>query len=174
MQGNKGFQANIEDSNITVRGNVFYGMCFTGEAASDEQLEKRALRTDLKKTRFVVPNGIAAYSSKSGKSSVFLQDTKLLGDLLLKADSGSFIKLDANASALVGQTEIDKSSKVDFILKNNSQWVLLRLRHKNYKILIIRGVSFISSINLSDSSITFEKPKSSTSYAYQTLYIGKG
>ncbi len=174
LQGNKGSQAAIEDSNITVRGNVFYGMRFAGEAASEEQLEKRSLRADLKKTHFVVPSSVAIYSSKSGKSNIFLQDTKLLGDLLLKAENGSSIKIEAHASALVGQTQIDNSSKVDLMLRNNSQWALLQPRHKNLQDPHYRGVSFISSIKLSDSSITFEKPKSSTAYAYQTLYIGKG
>ncbi|WP_375659297.1 autotransporter outer membrane beta-barrel domain-containing protein [Bartonella sp. MR30HLJHH] len=174
LQGNKGSQINIGDSNITVKGNAFYGMHFEGKATSGGSSEGEALRVDLRKTRFVVPDSIALYSSQSGKSKIFLKETKLFGDLLLKADSNSSIKVVADDSALVGQTQVDNSSKVDLELKNNSQWVLLQPRHKKLQNPHYRDVSFISSVRLSNSSITFEKTKSSTDHAYQTLYIGKG
>ncbi|WP_375648651.1 autotransporter outer membrane beta-barrel domain-containing protein [Bartonella sp. MU70NMGDW] len=174
LQGDKGSQINIGDSNITVKGNAFYGMHFEGKAASDGSLEKELSRVDLKKTRFVVPDSIALYSSKSGKSSIFLKETKLFGDLLLKVESNSSIKVVADASALVGQTQVDNSSTANLGLKNNSQWVLLQPRHKKLQNPNYRGVSFISSVDLSNSSIIFKKPKSSTDHAYQTLYIGKG
>ncbi|QEE12595.1 autotransporter outer membrane beta-barrel domain-containing protein [Bartonella krasnovii] len=172
LLGNKGPQIDIGDSNITVKGNAFHGMHFEGQGASEGQGAKA--RVDLKKTRFVVPESIALYSSKSGKSEISLKDTKLFGDLLLKAEGGSSIKVTTNASALVGQTQIDNSSIADLILKNNSQWALLRPRHKNLQDPDYRDVSFISSVNLVNSSIVFEKPKSSTAHTYQTLYIGKG
>ncbi len=174
LQGNKGSQINIEDSNITVKGNAFYGMHFEGELASDVSLEGKLSRVDLKKTRFVVPDSIALYSSKSGKSSISLKETKLFGDLLLKVGSNSSIRVVADASALVGQAQLDSSSTADFELKNNSQWALLQPRHKKLQDPNYRDVSFISSVSLSNSSITFEKPKSSTDHTYQTLYIGKG
>ncbi|WP_273755357.1 autotransporter outer membrane beta-barrel domain-containing protein [Bartonella sp. MM73XJBT.G] len=172
LLGNKGAQIDIGDSNITVKGNAFHGMHFEGQEASEGQGAKA--RVDLKKTRFVVPESIALYSSKLGKSEISLKDTKLFGDLLLKAEGGSSIKVTTDASALVGQTQIDNSSIADLILKNNSQWVLLRPRHKNLQDPDYRDVSFISSVNLVDSSIVFEKPESSTAHTYQTLYIGKG
>ncbi|WP_375684386.1 autotransporter outer membrane beta-barrel domain-containing protein [Bartonella sp. AP1QHHD] len=174
LQGDKGSQINIGDSNITVKGNAFYGMHFEGKAASEGSSEGKSLRVDLKKTRFVVPDSIAVYSSQSGKSKIFLKETKLFGDLLLKADRNSSIEVVADVSALVGQTQVDNSSKVDLILRNNSQWALLQPRQKKLQDPNYRGVSFISSVHLSNSSITFEKPKSSTDHAYQTLYIGKG
>ncbi|WP_375677082.1 autotransporter outer membrane beta-barrel domain-containing protein [Bartonella sp. AP88XZML] len=174
LQGDKAPQINIGDSNITVKGNAFYGIHFEGVAASEGSSEGKSLRVDLKKTRFVVPDSIAVYSSKSGKSKIFLKETKLFGDLLLKADRNSSIEVVADASALVGQTQVDNSSKVDLILGNNSQWALLQPRQKKLQDPNYRGVSFISSVHLSNSSITFEKPKSSTNHAYQTLYIGKG
>ncbi|WP_375613665.1 MULTISPECIES: autotransporter outer membrane beta-barrel domain-containing protein [unclassified Bartonella] len=174
LQGDKAPQINIGDSNITVKGNAFYGIHFEGVAASEGSSEGKSLRVDLKKTRFVVPDSIAVYSSQSGKSKIFLKETKLLGDLLLKADRNSSIEVVADASALVGQTQVDNSSKVDLILGNNSQWALLQPRQKKLQDPNYRGVSFISSVHLSNSSITFEKPKSSTNHAYQTLYIGKG
>ncbi|WP_175869011.1 autotransporter outer membrane beta-barrel domain-containing protein [Bartonella gabonensis] len=172
LQGNKGPQANIGDSNITVKGNAFYGIHFEGETASKGQRQKA--RVDLKNTRFIVPDGIAFYSSQSGKADIFLNDTKIFGDLLLKAEGGSSIKVTADAAALVGQTQVDNSSTVDLVLRDWSQWALLRPRHKNLEDPLYRGVSFISSVSLSNSSITFTKPKSSTAYAYQTLYIGNG
>ncbi|WP_375679437.1 autotransporter outer membrane beta-barrel domain-containing protein [Bartonella sp. AP7XZML] len=174
LQGDKAPQINIGDSNITVKGNAFYGIHFEGVAASEGLSEGKSLRVDLKKTRFVVPDSIAVYSSQSGKSKIFLKETKLFGDLLLKADRNSSIEVVADASALVGQTQVDNSSKVDLILGNNSQWALLQPRQKKLQDPNYRGVSFISSVHLSNSSITFEKPKSSTDHAYQTLYIGKG
>ncbi|WP_375666428.1 autotransporter outer membrane beta-barrel domain-containing protein [Bartonella sp. TT121SHDZB] len=174
LQGNKGSQIDIGDSNITVKGNAFYGMHFEGVAASEGSSERKSLRVDLKKTRFLVPDSIAIYSSQSGKSKIFLKETKLFGDLLLKADHGSSIEVVADASALVGQTQVDNSSKVNLILGNNSQWALLQPRHKKLHNPHYRDVSFISSINLSNSSITFEKPKSSIAHVYQTLYIGEG
>ncbi len=174
LQGDKGSQIDIGDSNITVKGNTFYGMHFEGKAASGGSLEKELSRVNLKKTHFVVPDSIALYSSKSGKSFISLKETKLFGDLLLKVDSNSSIKVVADASALVGQTQVDNSSTADLELKNNSQWALLHPRHKKLQDPSYRGVSFISSVSLFNSSITFEKPKSSTDHAYQTLYIGKG
>ncbi|WP_375678782.1 MULTISPECIES: autotransporter outer membrane beta-barrel domain-containing protein [unclassified Bartonella] len=174
LQGDKAPQINIGDSNITVKGNAFYGIHFEGVAASEGLSEGKSLRVDLKKTRFVVPDSIAVYSSQSGKSKIFLKETKLFGDLLLKADRNSSIEVVADASALVGQTQVDNTSKVDLILGNNSQWALLQPRQKKLQDPNYRGVSFISSVHLSNSSITFEKPKSSTDHAYQTLYIGKG
>ncbi|WP_375629207.1 autotransporter outer membrane beta-barrel domain-containing protein [Bartonella sp. TT67HLJMS] len=174
LQGGNAPQINIGDSNITVKGNAFYGINFEGKAASNGSLEKELSRVDLRKTRFVVPDSIALYSSKSGKSKIFLKETKLFGDLLLKADSNSSIKVVADASALVGQTQVDNSSTADLELKNNSQWVLLQPRHKKLEDPNYRGVSFISSVGLSNSSIILKKTKSSTDNAYQTLYIGKG
>ncbi|MBB4076804.1 outer membrane autotransporter protein [Bartonella fuyuanensis] len=178
LQGNKGSQVNIGDSKIAVRGNAFYGMHFEGEfegeAASDSSLKEKLSRVDLKNTHFVVPDSIALYSSESKRSNIFLKETKFLGDLLLKAENNSSIEVLADSSALVGQTQVDNSSKVDLILRNNSQWALLQPRHKKLQDPNHIGVSFISSVNLSNSSITFEKPKSSTAHAYQTLYIGKG
>ncbi|WP_375656238.1 autotransporter outer membrane beta-barrel domain-containing protein [Bartonella sp. MR63HLJHH] len=174
LQGNKGSQINIGDSNITVKGNAFYGMHFEGKATSGGSSDGESLRVDLRKTRFVVPDSIALYSSQSGKSKIFLKETKLFGDLLLKADRHSSIKVVADDSALVGQTQVDNSSKVDLKLKNNSQWVLLQPRHKKLQNPHYRDVSFISSVDLSNSSIIFKKPKSSTDHTYQTLHIGKG
>ncbi len=172
LQGNKGSQINIGDSNITVKGNAFYGMHFEGKATSGGSSEGESLRVDLRKTRFLVPDSIALYSSQSGKSEIFLKETKLFGDLLLKADRHSSIKVVADDSALVGQTQVDNSSTADLKLKNNSQWVLLqpkKLQDPNN-----RGVLFISSVDLSNSSIIFKKTKSSTDHTYQTLHIGKG
>ncbi|EJF84953.1 autotransporter outer membrane beta-barrel domain-containing protein [Bartonella rattimassiliensis] len=174
LQGNQGSQISIEDSQITVKGNAFYGMRFEGEAVSDNSSNEKLSRVDLKKTHFIVPDSIALYSSKSKKSNILLKEAKLFGDLLLKADNNSSMKIVADASALGGQTQVDNSSTVELILKNNSQWALLQPRHKNLQDPNYRGVSFISSVSLSDSSIAFEKPKSSTAYAYQTLYIGEG
>ncbi|WP_375674347.1 autotransporter outer membrane beta-barrel domain-containing protein [Bartonella sp. CL100XZDX] len=174
LQGNKDPQVNIGDSNITVKGHTFYGVHFEGEAVSEGSSKGKLSRVDLKKTHFVVPDSIALYSSKSGKSYISLKETKLFGDLLLKVDSNSSIKVVADASALVGQTQVDNSSTVELDLKNNSQWVLLQPRHKKLEDPNYRGVSFISSVSLSNSSIIFKKTKSSTDNAYQTLYIGKG
>ncbi|WP_375664603.1 autotransporter outer membrane beta-barrel domain-containing protein [Bartonella sp. CL162QHHD] len=174
LQGNKGSQIDIGDSNITVKGNAFYGMRFENEATSEGLSEGKTSFINLKKTRFVVPDSIAVYSSQSGKSKISLKETKLFGDLLLKADRNSSIKVVADASALVGQTQVDNSSTVDLDLKNNSQWALLQPRHKKLEDPNYRGVAFISSVSLSNSSIIFKKTKSSTDNAYQTLYIGKG
>ncbi|PIT69280.1 autotransporter outer membrane beta-barrel domain-containing protein [Bartonella tribocorum] len=175
LQGNgdKDYQVVIEDSDITVRGNAVYGMRLEGETASEYQLERKS-RVYLTKTRFIVPDSMVIYSSEQKDLTIHLKDTKLFGDLLLKADKGSSLKIHARASALVGQTQVDDSSEVHLDLDNKSQWALLQPRHKNLQDPHYRGVSFISSVDLYNSSIVFEEPKAGTAHAYQTLYIGDG
>ncbi|WP_019220125.1 autotransporter outer membrane beta-barrel domain-containing protein [Bartonella florencae] len=165
-----GGNALIKDSNITVRGNAVYGMYFD----SEEQLEGWLGVVTLKDTRFIVPDSIAIYGSGPARSVVELKSTKLFGDLLLKANRNSSIRIFADASELVGQTQVDNGSLVELILENNSRWVLLRPRHKNSQGFNYTGVSSISLLHLFDSSIVFQQPEANIVDGYQTLRVGRG
>ncbi|USP03528.1 autotransporter outer membrane beta-barrel domain-containing protein [Bartonella taylorii] len=130
---------------------------------------------NLMRAKFMVPNSAAIYSKKSGGSvSVDLKAT-LSGDLLLKAEDNSLVKVSADfGSTLVGGVLIDESSVAEFKLREGSTWTLTRPKNNNLQNSSAMGVSSISLIHLIDSSIVFEKPNSSEAGNYQTLRIGKG
>ncbi|WP_273788239.1 autotransporter family protein [Bartonella grahamii] len=130
---------------------------------------------NLMRAKFMVPNSAAIYSKKSGASVSVDLKAKLSGDLLLKAEDNSLVKVSADwGSTLIGGVLIDESSVAEFKLNGGSTWTLTRPKNNNLQNSSSMGVSSISLIHLIDSSIVFEKPNSSEAGNYQTLRIGKG
>ncbi|VEJ45861.1 autotransporter outer membrane beta-barrel domain-containing protein [Bartonella vinsonii] len=187
LQGKGNNSAYSEDSVVTVKGHRYYGMRLLGGGGSDDKAQINRLgesgeqakisqlgEIDLVKTDFIVPNSTAIYSSNFHGVIRLLKGARLLGDLLLRADKNSSVSVVADASALVGGARIDESSVAKLRLQNNSKWVLSHQKHKKLQDSDFIGVSSISSVDISNSSLIFEQPKSSAGNNYQTLHIGKG
>ncbi|WP_409360962.1 autotransporter outer membrane beta-barrel domain-containing protein [Bartonella heixiaziensis] len=182
QEGNES-QADIKNSTITVKGNTFYGMRFLGEEKLLNDESKKTsppqARINLIKTVFAVPNSAALYSTKFYSIIKFSQDSKISGDLLLRAEENSTVKIIADASTLIGRTHVDENATATLRLQNKSKWILSRPKYKKMPDSASSGsqlgnYSFISSVDLDNSFIIFEKSKSDTINDYQTLRIGKG
>ncbi|WP_208438269.1 autotransporter outer membrane beta-barrel domain-containing protein, partial [Bartonella taylorii] len=200
LQGNEN-DLDIAGSTFVVEGDASYGIHFwEGEEAKDQQYKSSETKeklysfydddalfgslpqTDLpmrgyvvlQASSFEVPKSIVIYSRKSGALIDVKQDSKMSGDLLLKGENDSFVKVSADSSALIGGVRLDKNSTAEFRLRNGSKWTLTRPKNQNLRDSGSMGVSSISLIHLIDSSIVFEKPNSSEAGNYQTLCIGKG
>ncbi|GAA4665232.1 autotransporter outer membrane beta-barrel domain-containing protein [Bartonella pachyuromydis] len=200
FQGDIGY-IDMMNSTVTVDGGASYGFRFS-EGVSESQkkstrpYDKEKLysffgegklfgalpETDLPKrgtvhlynTTFNVPKSVALYSSKSGGLIKLLEKSEISGDLLLKAENGSFIKVSADASTLRGGVHLNGGSSAEFRLRDNSKWILSRPKNVSLQDSRAMGVSSISLIHVIDSSIVFEQPKSSIAAEYQTLCVGKG
>ncbi len=201
FQGDVGY-IDIMDSTVAVEGSTSYGFHFFEGAASESQkqtansYEKERLyrffgerqlfgglpETNLPKrgsahlynTTLKVPNGIAIYSNKSGGLIKLLEKSEISGDLLLKAEDHSFIKVSVDNSTLIGGVHLDGSSSAEFRLRDNSKWILSRPQHISLRDSRSMSVSSTSLIHLIDSSVAFEQPKTNIATDYQTLRIGKG
>ncbi|WP_375655346.1 autotransporter outer membrane beta-barrel domain-containing protein [Bartonella sp. AA83SXKL] len=181
VQGNNHNAAHIKYSNVFVRGNGFNGMHFFWEAVLND---KKTIipgkgTVHLTKTTFMAPESTAIYSREFESSVKLLQNSKISGDSLLKAVERSNVKIEADASTLVGGAHVDESSTAKIDLKNGSKWILSRPKYDKLQNFDASGsnlgdYSFISSVNLTDSSLIFEELKSKTTNGYQTLLIGKG
>ncbi|WP_375614763.1 autotransporter outer membrane beta-barrel domain-containing protein [Bartonella sp. AC535YNZD] len=181
VQGNNHNAAHIKYSNIFVRGNGFNGMHFFWEAVLND---KKTIipgkgTVHLTKTTFMAPESTAIYSREFESSVKLSQHSKISGDSLLKAVERSTVKIEADASTLVGGAHVDESSTAKIDLKNGSKWILSRPKYDKLQNSDAFGsnlgdYSFISSVNLTDSSLVFEELKSKTTDGYQTLLIGKG
>ncbi|WP_212113074.1 autotransporter outer membrane beta-barrel domain-containing protein [Bartonella queenslandensis] len=158
--------------------NPYYFYIFTGEKEMFGSLPETNLPVrgvvELTRTSFTVPNSAAIYSRKSGGVVRLLDNSKLSGDLLLKVEDGSFVKVSVDASTLVGGTRVDESSSAEFRLKGRSKWILSQPKNKNLQVPSSIGVSSISLIHLIDSSIVFEQPETNIVDGYQTLRVGRG
>ncbi|WP_208441238.1 autotransporter outer membrane beta-barrel domain-containing protein [Bartonella raoultii] len=201
FQGEVGY-IDVIDSTVVVEGNTSYGFRFFEETelrvkrqtvnSSEKErlysffgegklfgglpatnLPKRG-SVDLYNSTFKVPDSVAIYSNKSGGLIKLSGKSEISGDLLLKAENGSFIKLSSDASKLVGGVHLDGGSSAEFRLRDNSTWVLSRSKNGNLRDSRFMGVSSVSLIHLIDSSIVFEKPKNNLAADYQTLRVGKG
>uniref|UniRef100_UPI003857405C right-handed parallel beta-helix repeat-containing protein n=1 Tax=Bartonella sp. AC535YNZD TaxID=3243455 RepID=UPI003857405C len=94
----------------------------------------------------------------------------------VKAISNGTFTLSADQSTLEGRANIAKDRNVRFDLKNNTKWTLKISKNEkdadgNLLDIAQRSRSDISTLNLDNSSIVFEKP---TEDHYQTLHIGSG
>ncbi|WP_375655310.1 autotransporter outer membrane beta-barrel domain-containing protein [Bartonella sp. AA83SXKL] len=97
-------------------------------------------------------------------------------DKKVKAISNGTFTLSADQSTLEGRANIAKDRNVHFDLKNKTTWTLKISKHEkdddgNLLDIAQRSHSDISTLNLDNSSIVFEKP---TDDHYQTLHIGSG
>ncbi|WP_210234973.1 autotransporter outer membrane beta-barrel domain-containing protein [Bartonella mastomydis] len=181
LQGNNNAVADIKHSNIFVRGKAFHGMHFFWEAVLND---KKTIipgkgSVQLTQTTFIAPESTAIYSREFESSVKLLQNSKVSGDSLLKAVEHSNIKIEADASTLQGSAYVDESSTAEIVLKNGSKWILSRpkvgqLQNSDASSSRLKDYSSISSIELTNSSLIFEKLKSKTTDGYQTLLIGKG
>ncbi|WP_375687813.1 MULTISPECIES: autotransporter outer membrane beta-barrel domain-containing protein [unclassified Bartonella] len=197
----KGIFITIVDSTVLVESNTSYGLrfweglgdrneemkdheyphyfyIFAGEEEMFGSLPKTNLPVrgivGLTRTSFTVPKSAAIYSRGSGGVVRLLDNSKLSGDLLLKVEDGSFVKVSVDASTLVGGTHVDESSSAEFRLRGDSKWILSRPKNKNLQVSSSIGVSSISLIHLIDSSIIFEQPEANIVDGYQTLRVGRG
>ncbi len=197
----KGGWVDIVHSNVSVNSDVSYGIRFLeGEKAGKKQTESASVKKEsyifmgekdlfgslpktnlpmrgevfLGNTSFKVPYSTAIYSNKSGGLIRLLEKSEISGDLLLKAEGGSLVKVSANDSVLVGGVHIDESSSAEFLLESGSKWTLSQPKNKNLRSFDSIGDSSSSLIHLIDSSIVFESPTDNTTSDYQTLRIGKG
>ncbi|WP_332065669.1 autotransporter outer membrane beta-barrel domain-containing protein [Bartonella sp. CB189] len=171
--------ADIKNSAFIVKGNTsLYGMGFFWETAFNGNKTFQAGRgsVNLKKTMFIAPSGIAIYSRKFGSTVQLSEGSTVFGDLLLKAEDTSSVKINADASILVGKAYIDDSSTAEITLTNNSKWVLSRPAGREIQELLSKNLNsmHISSIYLDNSSVHFDKIESNKASDYQTLRIGKG
>ncbi|WP_375683013.1 autotransporter outer membrane beta-barrel domain-containing protein [Bartonella sp. AP282QHHD] len=94
----------------------------------------------------------------------------------VKAISNGTFTLSTDQSTLEGRANIAKDRNVHFDLKNKTTWTLktsTKEKDADGNLLDIaqRSRSDISTLNLDNSSIVFEKP---TEEHYQTLHIGSG
>ncbi len=133
----------------------------------------------LTQTTFVAPESTAIYSRQFESSVKLSQHSTVSGDSFLKAVEHSNVKIEADASTLVGSAYVDESSTAKINLKNGSKWILSRpqygqLQNSDVSPSRLKNYSSLSSVELRDSSLIFEELKSKTTGGYQTLLIGKG
>ncbi|AQX28274.1 MULTISPECIES: autotransporter outer membrane beta-barrel domain-containing protein [unclassified Bartonella] len=181
-------KANIERSNIEVKGDKSYGIYFKGEnlvarvkadeKADEEDLDMTAIEpgirlVSLRNTNLTVLESPAIYSTDSEGSNVALSQSSIsTGHLLLVAEKKSSVLVLADNSSLTGGIYVDDSSTAELYLSGNSVWFLTQTK-QNYKELDLNNL-FISVVSLDSSSINFKRLKSSETYDYRTLRIGKG
>ncbi|WP_155806772.1 hypothetical protein [Bartonella vinsonii] len=113
LQGNDNNTAYIENSTVMIRNRSFNGMRFLWEAAFDGG-KKTVLSgrwvVHLSRTSFMIPESTAIYSRQFESSIKLSQGSTVLGDLLLKAEGNSTVKITADASTLIGGTHVDENS----------------------------------------------------------------
>ncbi|WP_375644080.1 MULTISPECIES: autotransporter outer membrane beta-barrel domain-containing protein [unclassified Bartonella] len=179
----------LERSNVSVQGEGTYGLYFHSLGPKQlvqflDEYEEELSNADtvitgeasvsLTQTTLTVPNGTAIYSrgSYGGEvlSSIELTgNSKISGDLLLKAEKGSFISLIAHDSSLVGGTRVEDISTVDLQLRDGSTWTLRKRKYQDLQEPNSTDSS-ISFLSLFNSTIVFAKDSSDD---YQTLRIGR-
>ncbi|MBB4076801.1 outer membrane autotransporter protein [Bartonella fuyuanensis] len=177
---------NIKKTNISVQGKGTYGLYFYGlepdewfrvSVSANEKLlkDKNVIRgkasVQLSQTNFTVPEGIAVYNTGDdgfgAKATLeLLEDTKISGDLLLKAENNSSLLVKAYSSTLTGGIRTEDTARIALQLRNSSTWYLTK---SQYQGLQEATVSSLSTLSLFDSTLVFEKY---VSQDYQTLHIG--
>ncbi|UNE55573.1 autotransporter outer membrane beta-barrel domain-containing protein [Bartonella machadoae] len=173
---------------IVLKDDLFYIPRNVNNAEEKANARKEeqgvANRIFLENTKVSVEHGtgISAYSA-SIKNEVTLKNSQIHADILLKNESGpaSPLMLTANHSLLQGRVRTLETSKTVFDLKDNTTWLLKA--NKNiinsdndvdspvYEQFGVNRNSYsnLSMLNLTDSTIMFEKPEEGH---YQTLFIG--
>ncbi|GAA4665246.1 autotransporter outer membrane beta-barrel domain-containing protein [Bartonella pachyuromydis] len=180
----------IKQSNISVQGEGTYGFYFVGldpnvwadmldlsdeELSKTEQIISGVASVSLSGTTVRVPDGIAIYSTGhetdayGAEATIELSSrTNISGDLLVKAENNSSLLVKVDNSILTGGIRVEDISTVKLELTRDSTWNLTKSKHMEP-----RGDdytdSYISSVNLSNSTIVFDHYSSPS---YQTLRIG--
>ncbi|WP_455481732.1 autotransporter outer membrane beta-barrel domain-containing protein [Bartonella sp. B35(2025)] len=172
-------KVDIKDSIVTVRGDTSYGLYFRWK---EEKQDQKGVTSSLlpsgaagmgaihlSNTTFTVPEGTAIYSTRANSYLNLSENTKISGDLLLKAVDGAFVVIFADSSILKGGAHVYNGARADINLHRDSTWFLTKRKHKSRQEEPMN--SYVSSISLANSTIHFDDQ---TPDEYQTLYIGKG
>ncbi|QEE09645.1 autotransporter outer membrane beta-barrel domain-containing protein [Bartonella kosoyi] len=183
--GFKNTNIKIEKNNISVKGERAHGLYFNVLAPEEfakmlrQQDDEKNLETKkvitgrafvhLSETNMTVPDGIAIYAKGNKdyevKGTLELSDeTKISGDLLLKAENNASLLVKANSSFLKGGTRVEDRSVIDLELVHYSKWYLTKSKYNGLQ----ESVSSLSSLHLSNSTLIFDEDS-----GYQTLRIGK-
>ncbi len=186
--GFKNTSIKIEKNDISVKGEGVYGLYFN--VLAPEELAKMTRQRDdekildtqtvitgkafvyLSQTNITVPDSIAIYATgdKGYRAEGILElsnETKISGDLLLKAENNSSLLVKASASSLTGGTHVEDTSTARLELMHGSTWYLTKSKYNGLQ----ESVSSLSSLSLSDSTLIFDDEDISN--GYQTLRIGK-
>ncbi|EJF97934.1 outer membrane autotransporter barrel domain-containing protein, partial [Bartonella vinsonii subsp. arupensis Pm136co] len=179
----------LESSHISVRGESAYGLYFhvlspeesikklnlsVSKPAKAEKIIVGAASVSLSKTKLSVPDGTAIYAvgtnGYEAKGTLELsEETKVSGDLLLKAENNASLFIKASASSLIGGARVEDISTAGLELTRGSTWFLKKRKQRSLQGLDSPDSS-LSSLSLSDSTLIFDED---TSDGYQTLRIGK-
>ncbi|WP_375609243.1 MULTISPECIES: autotransporter outer membrane beta-barrel domain-containing protein [unclassified Bartonella] len=184
----------VEDSIITVTGHhKNYGIRFDYISDSyvkeGEQVVNKAILTN---TKLLMSDGIGIagpYSSKS-VAEVFLKNSEIRADMLLKNKSvpedtrPKTLVLTADDSIMEGKVKTFTENTTIFTLNNGSKWYLKISPFEvedeyssshSYKLIDIkqRAQSVVSILNLNDSSIIFNTPHDLIENHYQILNVGR-
>ncbi|UNE53766.1 autotransporter family protein [Bartonella machadoae] len=185
----------IENSTLNVMGHSkAYGINF-GYIPDDEIKEGEGVvnKAILNNTKLLVNDGIAIlgpYYSKAVANAVYLKNSEIRADMLLKNEVSPFtvpqpttFTLDIDNSIIEGRAKILPQSTTVFTLNNNSKWHLKISLFEveegfslfNYKLPDIkqRAQSIVSVLNLNNSSIIFNAPHALAHNHYQTLIVGR-
>ncbi|WP_375654529.1 MULTISPECIES: autotransporter outer membrane beta-barrel domain-containing protein [unclassified Bartonella] len=185
----------IEDSTLNVIGHgKAYGINFGYIASSTiKEGEEVVNKAILNNTKLLVNDGVGIfgpYYSKAVANAVYLKNSEIRSDMLLKNDVLPFFKiqpttftLDADNSIMEGRAKTFPQNTTVFTLNNNSKWhlkiSLFELEDSfslfDYKLLDLkqRAQSIVSVLNLNNSSIIFNAPHKLADNHYQTLHVGR-
>ncbi len=136
---------------------------------------------NLTNAKLHIKNGIGINVDEStgtvnlGKKSEIRADVLLVTKASAEENDLAFT-LNSDNSILEGRAKVINSPKTIFNLQNNTQWIVKTSTNEkdddgNLLDIAQRSRSDISTLNLDNSSIVFEKP---TDDHYQTLHIGSG
>ncbi|AGF74891.1 autotransporter [Bartonella australis AUST/NH1] len=176
-------RVNIENSIITVKGHEAHGIYLFQEeagASSESKQEEIAHGAEVislrRRASLIVPDNVAIYSNGADAYIGLSQGASVSGNLLVQAEEGSSIFIQATASSLKGGSRVVEEADVHLYLSDGSTWTLTQKKRRGSQIQdsapdLSDLSSSISLVSLSDSSIIFEKP---TSAGYQTLSVGTG
>ncbi|WP_273788243.1 autotransporter outer membrane beta-barrel domain-containing protein [Bartonella grahamii] len=186
--GFKNTSIKIEKNDISVKGDGAHGLYFNVLAPEEiakmvrQRDDEKVLETQkfltgkafvyLSQTNMTVLDGIAIYAkgNRGYRAEGILElsdETKISGDLLLKAKNNSSLLVKASASSLTGGTRVDDKSTIDLELTRYSTWYLTKSKYNGLQ----ESVSSLSSLSLSNSTLIFNDEDISN--GYQTLHIGK-
>ncbi|WP_455476361.1 autotransporter outer membrane beta-barrel domain-containing protein [Bartonella sp. B17] len=175
--------ASMSHTNITSSGKDSYGVFFTNKTKAVKSKQKDTVDATIKtgarvvffdNVNLTVSDGIGIYGEGLNGHIVVKGKSRIASSLLLGAGPSSELSIFSSGATLMGGARIDKSGDAKLFLGENTNWSLVKSKHKNWKFSNENCVdSCISSINFSNSSVKFFPPKNKED-GYQTLLIGKG
>ncbi|WP_254474511.1 autotransporter outer membrane beta-barrel domain-containing protein [Bartonella sp. B1098] len=185
----------VEDSTINVIGHskiygINFGYILSSTIKEGEEVVNKAI---LNNTKLLVKDGVGIfgpYYSKAVANAVYLKNSEIRSDMLLKNEGTPFTEvqpttftLDADNSIMEGRAKTLPQNTTVFTLNNNSKWhlkiSLFELENSfslfDYELLDLkqRAQSVVSVLNLNNSSIIFDAPHDLVENHYQTLHVGR-